>query len=326
MAGIMPLMYIGLPLGAVVLIFILSILLPPDNLDIARREVRDSEYGSEILAPGTKTEPDAAFLKQLNSRKQMLWLLDIVKHPIKFFISDYRIGLVIGCILAGLVFLTYLLGSFAAVFPTFTFQALICVMAIAAMFPLMAAYEIRRRYVNKVETQLPEFLREIADMRDIGMTLQGAIFMISGNKTGVLSSEIKVVSEELRYGSSLSGALVRMEERIGLVSVKRAISLLVKASEVTDYIREILTIAIADLEHYLKMKSKRLNVSFVYLAVIYLSFGIYLYSAYQMNVAFISSFSAYDISFDLTSNKTDMFHIGIILAFFSGITPSKSAS
>lgn len=319
MEGIMPLMYIGLPLGAVVLIFILYILLPPDNLDIARREVRDSEYGSEILASGTKTEPDAAFLKQLNSRKQVLRLLEIVKHPIKFFISDYSIGLVIGCILAGFVFLTYLLGSFATVFPTFTFQALICVMAIAAMFPLMTAYEIRRRYVNRVETQLPEFLREIADMRDIGMTLQGAIFMISGNKTGVLSSEIKVVSEELRYGSSLSGALVRMEERIGLVSVKRAISLLVKASEVTDYIREILTIAIADLEHYLKMKSKRLNVSFVYLAVIYLSFGIYLYSAYQMNVAFISSFSAYDISFDLTSNKTDMFHIGIILAFFSGI-------
>jgi len=319
MEGIMPLMYIGLPLGAIVLIFILYILLPPDNLNISRREVRDSEYGSEILAPGTKTEPDAAFLKQLNSRKQMLRLLDIVKHPIKFFISDYSIGLVIGCLLAGLVFLSYLLGSFAAVFPTFTFQALICVMAIAAMFPLMTAYEIRRRYVNRVETQLPEFLREIADMRDIGMTLQGAIFMISGNKTGVLSSEVKVVSEELRYGSSLSGALVRMEERIGLVSVKRAISLLVKASEVTDYIREILTIAIADLEHYLKMKSKRLNVSFVYLAVIYLSFGIYLYSAYQMNVAFISSFSAYDISFDLTSNKTDMFHIGIILAFFSGI-------
>ncbi|MCZ0859835.1 type II secretion system F family protein [Methanocorpusculum sp. MG] len=319
MEGIMPLMYIGLPLGAVVLIVILYILLPPDNLDIARREIRDNEYGSELLEFSTEIEPDAAFIKQLNSRKQALRMLDIIRHPIKFFISDYTVGLLVGCIFAVFVFLSYMLGSFVVIFPTFTFQALICVMAIAAMFPLMLAYEIRRRYVNKVETQLPEFLREIADMRDIGMTLQGAIFMISGNKTGVLSSEIKVVSEELRYGSSLSGALVRMEERIGLVSVKRAISLLVKASEVTDYIREILTIAIADLEHYLKMKSKRLNVSFVYLAVIYLSFGIYLYSAYQMNVAFISSFSAYDITFDLTSNKTDMFHIGIILAFFSGI-------
>ena len=163
-------------------------------------------------------------------------------------------------------------------------------------------------------------------MRDIGMTLQGAIAMISGNKTGVLSSEIKIVTKELSYGAHLSNALVRMEERIGLVSVKREISLLVKASEVTDYIREILTIAISDLKHYIKMKSKRLNVSFVYLAVIYLSYGIYLYSAYQMNVAFISSFSSFDITFDLTSNKTDMFHIGIILAFFSGIMAGQMSS
>ncbi len=201
-----------------------------------------------------------------------------------------------------------------------TMEVLMCVIIIAAALPLMTAYEIRRRYVTKVEKQLPEFLREIADMRDIGMTLQGAVSMISGNKTGVLSSEIKIVTKELSYGAHLSNALVRMEERIGLVSVKRAISLLVKASEVTDYVREILTIAISDLEHYIKLKSKRLNVSFVYLAVIYL------YSAYQMNVAFISSFSSFDITFDLTSNKTDMFHIGIILAFFSGIMAGQMSS
>lgn len=326
MAGILPMMYIGLPLGAIMLIAILYILLPPENLDITRREIRDNEYGVELLEPGTQTAPDAEFIKQINSRKQLLRLLDILRHPIKFFISDYTVGMIIGCLAAVLVFLSYVTGSFVQVFPTYTFEVLICLMIIVAIAPLMAAYEIRRRYVNRVETQLPEFLREIADMRDIGMTLQGAIFMISGTKTGVLSSEIKVVSEELRYGSSLSGALVRMEERIGLVSVKRAVSLLVKASEVTDYVREILTIAIADLEHYLKMKSKRMNVSFVYLAVIYLSFGIYLYSSYQMNVAFISSFSAYDLTFDLTSNVSDMFHIGMILAFFSGIMAGQLSS
>ena len=67
------------------------------------------------------------------------------------------------------------------------------------------------------------------------------------------------------------------------------------------------------------MKSKRFNVSFVYLAIIYLSFGIYLFCAYQMNVAFIASFEGMGVTFDLTQNKGDMFHIGMILAFFSGI-------
>ena len=150
--------------------------------------------------------------------------------------------------------------------------------------------------------------------------------MSSLYKTGVLSSEIQVVSEELKYGSSLSGALVRMEERIGLTTVKRAISLLVRASQVTDHIREILGIAVADMEHYLKMKSKRFNVSFVYLAVIYLSFAIYLFAAYEMNVAFISSFSSFNVSFDISGNKQDMFIIGIILAFFSGIMAGQMSA
>lgn len=326
MGNIMPIMMIFLPLGAIILIVILYILLPPDNLGIASREIRDSEYGTDLLDAEIHTEPDAEFIKQINARKKIIRYLDILRHPIKFFISDYTIPGIIGVLLASLVCVSWITGTFAKIFPSMTMEVLMCVIIIAAALPLMTAYEIRRRYVTKVEKQLPEFLREIADMRDIGMTLQGAVSMISGNKTGVLSSEIKIVTKELSYGAHLSNALVRMEERIGLVSVKRAISLLVKASEVTDYVREILTIAISDLEHYIKMKSKRLNVSFVYLAVIYLSYGIYLYSAYQMNVAFISSFSSFDITFDLTSNKTDMFHIGIILAFFSGIMAGQMSS
>lgn len=317
--NLMPLLYIGLPLGAIALIGVLYILLPPDNLGISRREIRDNEFGAGLLAENTETAPDAEFLKQVNARKKVLRLVNIIRHPIKFFISDYTVPAVFSAILAVGVLLLWLNGTVAAFFPEYTVEVFVCLLLIAAMIPLMAAYEIRRHYVNNVEKQMPEFLREIADMRDIGMTLQSSIAMISGSKTGILSSEVKVVARELEHGAHLSNALVRMEERIGLVSVKRAISLLVKASEVTDYIREILTIAIADLEHYVKMKSKRFNVSFVYLAIIYLSFGIYLFCAYQMNVAFIASFEGMGVTFDLSRNKGDMFHIGMILAFFSGI-------
>ena len=324
--GIVPILYFGLPLGAMALIFVLYILLPPDDLGISSRKIRDNEFGTELLKPEGKVENTDEFLKEFNKRKQILKILDVLKNPIKYYIADYNIGIVFGVILAGVVFFTYYTGQFASIFPEQTIEALICIILIAAMFPIMLAYEIRNRYVSNVEKQLPTLLRDISDMRDIGMTLQGAIKMISNNKTGVLSSEIKIVSDEIHYGSSISSALVRMEERIGLITVKRAISLLVKASEVTDALREILAIAISDLDHYIKMKSKRLNVSFVYLAVIYLSYGIYLYSAYQMNVAFISSFASYNITFDISSSKTTMFHIGIILGFFSGIMAGQLSS
>lgn len=326
LAGIMPLMYLGLPLGAIVLIFILYVLLPPDNLDVTRREVKDLEFSPEILDPTTEEEPDTKFIKNLESRKRWLRLMEILRHPGTYFISDYTVGAVMGVGLLVALFLSLHSGFFGTVFPTYTLEVFVCLTIIATVVPVMIAYEARRRYVMKVEAQLPEFLAEIADMRDIGMTLQGAIFMISNSKMGVLSHEVTIAAKELELGSSVSGALVRMEERIGLVSVKRAISLLVRASEVTDYIREILTIAINDLEHYIKMKTKRLNVSFVYLAVIYLSFGIYLYSAYQLNVAFISSFSAYDVTFDISTNVREMLHIGIILGFFSGIMAGQLSS
>ena len=325
LGNFMPLLFIGLPLGAMALIAILYILLPPNNLGITRRKIQDTEFFGDIIS--TSEEPrDEKFEKQILWKKRILCLKDILRHPMRFFISNYAVAGVLGFLLAVLVCILWGTDILPQLFPESSLLILICLLIIASILPLSLAYEIRNRYVVGVEKQLPEFLREISDMRDIGMTLQGAIHMIAGHKTGVLSSEIQVVSEELKYGSSLSGALVRMEERIGLTTVKRAISLLVRASQVTDHIREILSIAVTDMEHYLKMKSKRFNVSFVYLAVIYLSFAIYLFAAYEMNVAFISSFSSFNVSFDISGNKQDMFIIGIILAFFSGIMAGQMSA
>lgn len=326
MQSIMPLMYIGLPIGAVIMIVILYILLPPDNLDITRSEKHDSEFGDDMLQKDTAEETDRDFLKKIESRKQWLKLMDIFRHPFKYYISDYQNGIVLGCMFAMILTLFWLNGILASMFPSFTGEIYISLLIILFMLPILAAYEARKIYVNNVEAQLPEFLRDIADMKDVGMTLQSAIGMVSDSKLGVLSSELKVVSEEMKWGASTSNALVRMEERIGLVTVKRAISLVVRASEVTDHLREILTIAISDLEHYLKMKNERMNVSFVYTAVIYLSFGIYLYCAYQLNVSFISSFDNFNINFDLSGNLSDMFHIAIILGAFSGIMAGQLSS
>jgi flagellar protein FlaJ len=120
--------------------------------------------------------------------------------------------------------------------------------------------------------------------------------------------------------------MVRMEERIGLISVKRAISLLVKASEITSSLSQIILIAITDFEHYLRMKRERSNTAVVYVMIIYLSFGIYLYTAFQLNGPFTSSFKAYNIGFNIAQNITDMFRIGIILGLFSGIMAGQFSS
>ncbi|MGB8892612.1 MAG: type II secretion system F family protein, partial [Methanoregula sp.] len=145
-------------------------------------------------------------------------------------------------------------------------------------------------------------------------------------KLGLLSSELATVSREVSTGAYINAALVRMEERIGLVSVKRAISLLVKASEITSNLRDIFVIAITDFEHYLKLRSERTNTAIVYVMIIYLSFGIFLYTAYQLNGPFMASFSSFNLNYNIAGNVTEMFDIGIILGLFSGIMAGQFSS
>ena len=318
LGNLIPILYIGIPFGAIILIGILAILLPPNEQTITRSEIRGTEYTADLLTE-SKTHRTKKFEQKIASRRFLLKVRDILRHPVKFYLSHYAVAVTLGTVFALIVLILWLNGTVAYAFPAFTTEVSICLLVIAFLAPVALAYELRNRYISAIEKQFPDFLRDIADMRDIGMTLQSAMMQIAGSKTGVLSSELALVTKDLRYGSSISGALVRMEERIGLITVKRAISLLVKASEITDQIRDILTIAVSDMEHFLKMKHTRFNVSFVYVAIIYLSFAIFLFTAYAMNVMFISSFTTFNISFDTTQSKTQMFIIAILLASFSGI-------
>jgi flagellar protein FlaJ len=66
--------------------------------------------------------------------------------------------------------------------------------------------------------------------------------------------------------------------------------------------------------------------------IVYLSVGIYLYTAYALNVSFIASFTSFQtvgsvLSTDaITGNVGDMYTIGVVLGFFSGLMAGQLAS
>ena len=319
LSALMVFFYIGLPIGAIAMIWILSLVLPSERLEITRREITETEYETGVPLSNGRQGASASFSRKMKSTKLTIRVQEILRHPLRHYIADYRFGAGLGALLALGVTILFWNGTLAALVPKYPFEVFICLLCISVLTPVMVAFEIRRRYIDKVEEQIPDFLRELADLKDIGVTLQGAIHLISNSKLGLLSSELKVVSDEVNWGSPVSSALVRMEERIGVLMIKRAISLIVRASEVTDYIRDILMIAIGDMEHYLKMKRDRFTTSFAYIMIIYLSFGIFLYTAYVLNVSFITSFEKLNTAIDISGNVLDMFRIAIILGLFSGI-------
>jgi len=325
MSWLLSMMYLVIPAGAIVMIWILSLMLPPENLEVSGRET--VEYGAgistRIRENGTEN-PD--FYRHIEAKKRKFRIREKLRHPLRTYISHYAYGLVLGAACAGIAAALFAGGTLATIFPGNTAEAGICLVIMAFMAPVAVSYEFRRYYVNNIEKHIPEFLRELADMKEIGLTLPDAIQRISSAKLGVLSSELTHVTRDVSTGSYVNTALVRMDQRIGLISVKRAISLLVKAGEITSDLRQIIMITITDFDHYLKMKRERANTAIVYVMIIYLSFGIYLFTAYQLNGPFMVSFSSYNINFNLAQNVTDMFRIAIILATFSGIMAGQFSS
>ncbi|HNX17003.1 MAG TPA: type II secretion system F family protein [Methanoregula sp.] len=326
MGWLLPFMYLCLPAGAIIMIWMLSVMMPPENLEITKREMESSDFSSALTANDNPYAEDPEFLKYLQTKKNEHRVYTMLRHPFRTYIANYDYSLIAGGICAAVIALVLFTGGMENLFPKNTFPAGMCLIVIAFMAPVAVAYEGRKWYVSNVEANMPEFLRELSDMIDIGLTLPDAIHRISNTKLGLLSSELAIVSRDVGTGTYISSALVRMEERIGLVSVKRAISLLVKASEITTNLRDIFLIAIADFEHYLKLKSDRINSAIVYVMIIYLSFGIYLYTAYQLNGPFISSFAQYSVNLNTAQNVADMFNIGIILGLFSGIMAGQFSS
>ncbi len=326
MAWLLPFMYLCIPVGAILMIWILSIMLPPENLEISRREIVEYDSGTSVPVMEDPLQGDQEFYRQIEDQKKRFGIYDRLRHPLRTYMSNYAYGIVAGTLCAGVIAVLFFTGAGDGVFPKNSTEAWACMILIGFMAPLSLAYEGRRWYVNNIEDHIPEFLRELADMTDIGLTLPDAIQRIATAKLGLLSSELSHVSRDVKSGAYVNSALVRMENRIGVVSVKRAISLLVKASEITSNLRGIFLIAIVDFEHYLKMKRERSNTAIVYVMIIYLSFGIYLYTAFQLNGPFMSSFSMYNLNFNLAQNVTDMFRIGIILGLFSGIMAGQFSS
>ncbi|MDD1701660.1 MAG: type II secretion system F family protein [Methanoregula sp.] len=326
MDWLLPFMYLVLPLGAIIMIWMLSMMMPPEHLEITKREIADLNYSSAITVRDNPYEEDKNFYKYLETKKNEHRIYNMLRHPFRTYVTNYDYGLVAGGICAGILGIILISGGMGEIFPENTFEAGVCIIIIGFMLPVSLAYEGRKWFVSNVEANMPEFLRELSDLIEIGLTLPDAIHRISNAKLGVLSSELAIVSRDVSTGTYINSALIRMEERIGLVSVKRAISLLVKASEITSNLRDIFLIAITDFEHYLKLKTDRVNTAIVYVMIIYLSFGIYLYTAYQLNGPFLASFASYNVNFNTAQNITDMFRIGIILGLFSGIMAGQFSS
>jgi flagellar protein FlaJ len=91
----------------------------------------------------------------------------------------------------------------------------------------------------------------------------------------------------MEWGANFTEALMRFEERVSTPSIARTVTLITKASEMSGQIGDVLSIASSDAKMSEVLKRERLAEMFIYTAIVYLSFFVFLFVVAVLTTQFL---------------------------------------
>ncbi len=145
----------------------------------------------------------------------------------------------------------------------------------------------KQREVKQIERRLPDFLRDVAEAGRFGMTLADAIVVSSSGRYGKLTPEIKKMAAQISWGVPATEALRLFAERVKTPMVQRVVAIIVKSSDAGGDVADVLTMVSHDTkENQLTEDERRITMS-TYIAVIYISFLVFLVTIWILNVTFL---------------------------------------
>jgi flagellar protein FlaJ len=308
-------LFIGLPVGSIAMIIIIDAISPKEELA--------KDYPNKFILKKTihiKEEINEVEYKhkidKYEKKKRTNKLVKHLKNPLSLFYDEPMRAMFIGIPLMFIPFLLHNLGL----------DKQLLLAAVLAIAPLSIAYELKMRRLAKLDKAIPDFLRRLAEMNEIGLTLKNAIGLLLKSDIGLLSREVKRMWLDMEWGGGMKEALVRFENRIGTPALKRAITLIVKASEVSSDTRDVLLIAAEDAENMVSLRKDRFDTAFIYVATIYIAFGTFVYVCYSFSMQFMPSITKMGAeAVNTTEIGAIMFATCGILGLFSGLITGQMA-
>jgi flagellar protein FlaJ len=213
-------------------------------------------------------------------------------------------------------------------------QPVLLMLAIAIL-PFILFWELRNRRIRKVDAVIPEFLKRLASFNESGLTLTQAIKTLLNSNLGVLNVEVQKIWRDIEWGGGTKEALIRFERRVNTASVRRIVTLIIKASESSGDIKETLAIAAAEATATQSEQSERQMNMLLYTAIIYIAFFVFVYILYTLSSVFLPAVPANSVynpmaasgmggmtfggTVDVEFYRLLFMHAVIIQGFFSGM-------
>jgi flagellar protein FlaJ len=327
-AMIYAIIYAVIPIGSMMFVVMVDIITPGSTGEAPLLPTQS--YVGEIVVP--ETEEKATFFKFIKSRDS-LKIKEMLHDPLKPMREKPLYSLIVTAPVALIYLIVSIFNAMKA--PDFVdyMDDRIIFTSYILIIPLMIFHEYKKRKEDRIQSQMPDFLKKLASTNETGMTLRDSLKLMTRSDIG-LSKEIKKIWNDIEWGLAINEALVRFANRVRTHLVSRSVTLLTKANESSGDIGEVLNVAARDVAAEQELKVERRINMFIYVVIIYISFIVFIGIIYIISTTFleemvkagekVSSSGSAAVPLSLSREKLNVynrmfFHGALIQGFSSGL-------
>jgi flagellar protein FlaJ len=274
--------YAVIPIGSMMFVVMVSIITPGSTGEAPLLPVEHNVV--EINVPESEEKP--VFLKFIKSRDKIK-IKKMLQAPLKPLKEKPEYTLAISVPIA----LIYLTISIFNGMKTQNFMTYIDTKIVFAIYiiiiPLMIFHEYKKMREDRIQSQVPDFLKKLASTNETGMTLRDSIKLMTRSDIG-LGKEIKKIWNDIEWGLAINESLKRFANRVRTHIVARSITLVTKANESSGDIGEVLSVAARDAAAEQELKNERKVSMFIYIIIIYISFLVFIGIIYVISTTFLN--------------------------------------
>ncbi len=273
--------YAVIPIGSMMFVVMVNMITPGSTGEAPL--LPTESYVKEINVP--ETDEKQKFLIFTKSR-DLIKIKKMLRDPLKPMKEKPEYSLIITMPIA----LIYLIISIVSSLKDPKFMDIIDDKIVFTVFiiiiPLMFFHEYKRGWEDKIQSQIPDFLKKLASTNETGMTLRESIRIMTKSDIG-MGKEIKKIWNDIEWGLSINEALKRFANRVRTHIVARSVTLLTKANESSGDVGEVLSVAARDAAAEQELKNERRVSMFIYIVIIYISFLVFIGIIYVISSTFL---------------------------------------
>ncbi|MFH0967817.1 MAG: type II secretion system F family protein [Methanobacteriota archaeon] len=325
--------YVVLPIGSLIFILMIDTISIKDENAVKYvkakwlnqyTDVRVREQTGEEHLFATITRFD-----QLRSLKK--WLA----HPMKAFVEKPEMSCYFSAPVAIIVFIWTLInapwgGTIDEILTSVDDRIMFALLIV--MIPYAVLFTLWNNKIRGMESLIPDFLDRMAGINEVGLTLTQSITIMARANLGILAYEIRHIQRDILWGANFSDALIRFELRVRTALIARTVTLITKASTMNSSISDVLRIAAADARMSELLKRDRLSEMFIYTAIVYLSFFVFIFVIGVISTQFLEVLAnqskeglsmagplANVGTMSLTTLERILYHTCLVQGLFSGL-------